>query len=220
MTGKQRIVIKGVKDGLVFVLDDRCGMDELLAELNDKLERSHHKLLTGPLVHVRVKLGSRRLTEADRERLVDAIRRRGNLIIQSIEADPDPAEQTAGAGSLHVISGVIRSGQTVEREGHLLLLGDVNPGGTVSCTGDIYIMGALRGTAHAGCRGNADAVIAAALMRPTQLRIADIISRPPEEWMSEDAQMEFAYLEDGRMRIDKISRLNRFRKDPIVFKGV
>jgi septum site-determining protein MinC len=171
-------------------------------------------------VHVRVKLGRRRITEADRERLVDAIRRRGNLIIQSIEAEPAPDEQPAGAGSLHVMSGVVRSGQTVEREGHLLLLGDVNPGGTVCCTGDIYIMGALRGTAHAGCRGNTDAVIAAALMRPTQLRIADCISRPPEEWMTDDAQMEFAYLEDGRMRIDKISRLNRFRQDPIVFKGV
>lgn len=220
MTGKQRIVIKGVKDGLVFLFDDRCGMDELLAELNDKLERSHHRLLTGPLVHVRLKLGSRRLTEEDRERLVDAIRRRGNLIIQSIEAEPDPEEQPAGAGRLHVMSGVIRSGQTVEREGHLLLLGDVNPGGTVCCTGDIYILGALRGTAHAGCRGNADAVIAASLMRPTQLRIADCISRPPEEWMTDDNRMEFAYLEDGRMRIDKISRLNRFRRDPIVFKGV
>jgi len=220
LTGKQRIVIKGVKDGLVFVLDDRCGMDELLEELNDKLDRSHHKLLTGPLVHVRVKLGSRRITEADRERLVDAIRRRGNLIIQSIESDPAPEDQAAGAGSLHVVSGVVRSGQTVERDGHLLLLGDVNPGGTVCCTGDIYIMGALRGVAHAGCRGNTGAVIAASLMRPTQLRIADCISRPPEEWMTDDAQMEFAYLEEGRMRIDKISRLNRFRQDPIVFKGV
>ena len=220
MTGKQRIVIKGVKDGLVFVLDDRCGMDELLEELNDKLDRSHHKLLTGPLVHVRVKLGSRRITEADRERLVDAIRRRGNLIIQSIESDPAPEDQAAGAGCLHVVSGVVRSGQTVERDGHLLLLGDVNPGGTVCCTGDIYIMGALRGVAHAGCRGNTGAVIAASLMRPTQLRIADCISRPPEEWMTDDAQMEFAYLEEGRMRIDKISRLNRFRQDPIVFKGV
>jgi len=220
LTGKQRIVIKGVKDGLVFVLDDRCGMDELLEELNDKLDRSHHKLLTGPLVHVRVKLGSRRITEADRERLVDAIRRRGNLIIQSIESDPAPEDQAAGAGCLHVVSGVVRSGQTVERDGHLLLLGDVNPGGTVCCTGDIYIMGALRGVAHAGCRGNTGAVIAASLMRPTQLRIADCISRPPEEWMTDDAQMEFAYLEEGRMRIDKISRLNRFRQDPIVFKGV
>jgi len=220
LTGKQRIVIKGVKDGLVFLLDDRCGMDELLEELNDKLERSQHKPLTGPLVHVRLKLGSRRISETDKERLVAAIRRRGNLIVQSIEADPDPADQPTGTGNLHVMSGVIRSGQTVEREGHLLLLGDVNPGGTVCCTGDIFIMGALRGTAHAGCRGNADAVIAASLMRPTQLRIADCISRPPEEWMTDDAQMEFAYLEDGRMRIDKISRLNRFRQDPIVFKGV
>lgn len=220
MTGKQRIVIKGVKDGLVFLLDDSCGMDELLDELNYKLEKSHHRLLTGPLVHVQLKLGKRRISEADKQRLIAAIRRPGNLIVKSIEAEPEPEESSAGTGRLHVMTGVVRSGQTVEHDGHLLLLGDVNPGGTVRCTGDIFIMGALRGTAHAGYAGRTDAVIAASLMQPTQLRIADCISRPPEEWLTDDARMEFAYLEDGRMRIDKISRLNRFRQEPIVFKGV
>jgi septum site-determining protein MinC len=57
-------------------------------------------------------------------------------------------------------------------------------------------------------------------MRPTQLRIADVISRPPEEWMTGDAAMEFAFLNEGRMQIDKLAQLFRIRHNPIMFKGV
>ena len=59
-------------------------------------------------------------------------------------------------------------------------------------------------------------VIAASYMRPTQLRIADVVSRPPDEWDISDAQMEFAYLVDGVMKIDRISQFCHVRPD-IVF---
>jgi septum site-determining protein MinC len=115
---------------------------------------------------------------------------------------------------------MIRSGQTLETEGHLLLLGDVNPGGTLRCTGDIYVMGALRGTAHAGCEGDENAIIAASLMKPMQLRIADVISRPPDEWASAEPWMEYAFLREGTMAIDKMASLGRHRKEVMQFKGV
>jgi septum site-determining protein MinC len=98
-------------------------------------------------------------------------------------------------------------------------MGDLNPGGSLLCTGDIYVLGALRGLAHAGVNGREDAVIAASLLRPTQLRIAEVISRPPDEWMTGDAAMEFAYLIESVMKIDKITQLHRLRKLPIVFKA-
>ena len=63
MTDKQHITIKGVKEGLVFLLDDQCEFSVLLEELKYKLEKSHQQLLTGPIVHVHVKLGARQLGE-------------------------------------------------------------------------------------------------------------------------------------------------------------
>ena len=221
MTDKQHITIKGVKEGLVFLLDDECEFELLLGELHYKLETSHQQLLTGPLVHVHVKLGSRQASEAQKEQLVAAIRKRGNLLVQSIETDPASlADAVPEKEPLKLMTGVIRSGQTVEHNGHLLLMGDLNPGGTIRCTGDIYVLGSLRGIAHAGTEGRAESIIAASLLRPTQLRIAEVISRPPDEWMTGDTLMEFAYLDEGQMNIDKISQLYRIRKDPIVFKGV
>lgn len=221
VTEKQHIMIKGVKEGLLFLLDDQCAFEALLDELKYKLEKTHQQLLTGPLVHVHVKLGSRQVTDEDKEQIRNIIRTQGNLMIQSIESDPSASssEEVQQPG-MQVLTSIVRSGQTVEHDGDLLLIGDVNPGGTLLCTGDIYVLGALRGIAHAGIAGREDVIIATSLMRPTQLRIADVVSRPPEEWVSGDAVMEFAFLNEGQMQIDKLAQLFRIRHNPIMFKGV
>ncbi|QHT62064.1 septum site-determining protein MinC [Paenibacillus lycopersici] len=219
MTEKQHITIKGVKDGLIFLLDDNCEFSTLLDELQYKLEKSHQQLLTGPIVHVQVKLGTRQVNEEEKERIKAAIRQQGNLLVQSVESEVKAEPKPEDGNNLKLITGIVRSGQTLEHDGSLLLLGDVNPGGTVLCTGDIFVLGALRGLAHAGCKGNKEAVIAASLLRPTQLRIDEIISRPPDEWMTGDAQMEYAFLSDGVMKIDKMTQLQRLRKLPVVFRA-
>jgi septum site-determining protein MinC len=209
---KHLVTIKGVKDGLVFVLDDTCTMTDLLGELKHKLEKTHHKILFGPLVHVQVKLGKRHILDVEKEQIQTIIKSKGNLIVKSIETDP-PELSPLPDLSIKVIHGIIRSGQTIRHEGKLMLMGDVNPGGIIESTGDIYIMGSLRGMAHAGIDGDQQAIIAASHLRPTQLRIADIISRPPDEWGIDEAFMEFAYIHNGIMEIDKISQLQKVRPD-------
>ena len=77
--------------------------------------------------------------------------------------------------------GTIRSGEYLESPGDLLILGDVNPGAVVRAEGNITIWGRLLGIAHAGCKGNAKAKIAALHLRPVQLRIANLIARGPQE---------------------------------------
>ncbi|CAM4129430.1 septum site-determining protein MinC [Paenibacillus alkaliterrae] len=221
MTERQHIMIKGVKEGLVFLLDDKCEFATLLDELQYKLEKTHQQLLTGPLVHVQVKLGTRQVSDDDKDRIKNVIRAQGNLMVQSVESDELPHDSRhEQKPNLRVLTSIIRSGQTCEHDGDILLIGDLNPGGTLLCTGDIYVLGALRGVAHAGIGGRTDVIIATSLMRPTQLRIADVISRPPEEWMTGDASMEFAFLSEGRMQIDKLTQLFRIRHNPIMFKGV
>ncbi|MFD2116475.1 septum site-determining protein MinC [Paenibacillus yanchengensis] len=218
MTEKQYIVIKGVKEGLLFLLDDECSYSELLHELEYKLQKTHSQLLSGPLIHVNVKLGKRLLSEQEKEHIRAIIRKQGNLIIQSIDSDLD--EMTTGGRKLQVVSMIVRSGQTIDFDGDLMLLGDVNPGGSIICTGNIYVMGALRGAAHAGSNGRTDVIIAASLMRPTQLKIADVFSKRLDEWATADAAMEFAYWSDGEMKIDKMTQLFRMQQQSILFRGV
>ena len=71
--------------------------------------------------------------------------------------------------------GSLRSGQRLESEGSLVILGDVNSGAEVMASDNIVILGALRGLAHAGAKGNKQAIIAAGLVDTVQIRIANIV---------------------------------------------
>ena len=71
--------------------------------------------------------------------------------------------------------GSLRSGQKLESEGSLVILGDVNSGAEVMASDNIVVLGALRGLAHAGAKGNKQAIIAAGLVDTVQIRIANIV---------------------------------------------
>lgn len=71
--------------------------------------------------------------------------------------------------------GSLRSGQKMESEGSLVILGDVNSGAEVMASDNIVVLGALRGLAHAGAKGNKQAIISAGLLDTVQIRIANVI---------------------------------------------
>lgn len=71
--------------------------------------------------------------------------------------------------------GSLRSGQKIETEGSLVVLGDVNSGAEVIASDNIIVLGALRGLAHAGAKGNKQAIVAAGLFDAVQIRIANVV---------------------------------------------
>ena len=82
--------------------------------------------------------------------------------------------------------GAVRSGQKLEFEGSIVIMGDVNDGAEVIAGDNIVILGALRGLAHAGAKGNVNAIIAASSIDAPQLRIANIIKEREKEEIQED----------------------------------
>lgn len=94
----------------------------------------------------------------------------------------------------------IRSGVEIRHAGTVVILGDVNPGGSIVADGDILIWGRLKGLAHAGAKGNRECRIMTLRMEPTQLRIADQVARPPETPPAE-YWPEVAYIGEGGIRI-------------------
>lgn len=71
--------------------------------------------------------------------------------------------------------GSLRSGQKLETEGSLVVLGDVNSGAEVVASDNIVVLGALRGLAHAGAKGNKQAIVSAGIFDAVQIRIANIV---------------------------------------------
>ena len=87
----------------------------------------------------------------------------------------------------------LRSGQKIEFEGSVVVLGDVNCGAEVIAGENIVILGTLRGLAHAGAKGNKEAIIAAASIESAQIRIADIVKEIEKESDSEEIA-KYAYV--------------------------
>jgi septum site-determining protein MinC len=99
----------------------------------------------------------------------------------------------------------LRAGQKLEYNGDILIIGDVNPGAEVVASGNIIVMGALRGLAWAGSLGDTNSVIVALKMEPQQLRIGNIFaSFEGEEERKSPGYPEKAYCVDNEIIIERL----------------
>ncbi len=110
-----------------------------------------------------------------------------------------------------ILAGRVRSGQNVTARKHLILLGDVNPGGEVIAGGDILIMGSLCGTAAAGQPNHEDAIVLALDFRPMQVQIAGVIETGFSS-ESSAGQAQFACIKEGSIKIEDYLKAGPFRR--------
>jgi septum site-determining protein MinC len=105
--------------------------------------------------------------------------------------------QDADLGVL--IRRTLRSGQAVQYPGHVVVIGDVNPGAEIIAGGDVVVWGKLRGIVHAGATGDDEAVVCALSLAPLQLRIGNHIARAPEGREDLPERPEMASVQDGEI---------------------
>jgi septum site-determining protein MinC len=113
------------------------------------------------------------------------------------EAHSAAGHESHGSNGL-LLKETVRSGRHIFHEGHLIVVGDVNPGAQLVAGGNVIVWGKLRGLVHAGALGDTGAVICALELIPTQLRIADQIAISPEERRLRPLP-EMAAIRDGRI---------------------
>ncbi|MFC4403973.1 septum site-determining protein MinC [Gracilibacillus xinjiangensis] len=221
MAANRCITIKGTRDGLTLFMDDTCTFDDLLKELESVLSMNYIAENEQP-IRIRVELGNRYISDQQESKLKDIFSNQQNFIVDQIVSNvilKQTALEWRDDTAIKLHNKIIRSGQVLKVVGDLLLIGDVNPGGKVIATGNIYVLGHLRGIAHAGSDGNMASVIAASFMSPSQLRIADTISRSPD-YENDGGMMECGFVDksSGQIVMDRISALARTRSDLSVFE--
>ena len=196
------ITIKGIRQGLLVTMEEEgwsAGLLALEARLNanpaffrgghvaldvgaQELNRSEIEETRALLAHHGVDLwavvSTNSITEAAAQEL--------GLVIDLGPSHPRGPEAVTEGGEQPFVEGLVvrrtlRSGQNLRHPGHVVVIGDVNPGAEVVAGGDIVVWGRVRGMVHAGALGNEGAVICALDLAPTQLRIAGHIARSPEE---------------------------------------
>ncbi|TAM77697.1 septum site-determining protein MinC [bacterium] len=160
----------------------------------------------GPLAKGAPKV--RRLSAAARSTQADFAGARADLARRRLRAVREPERVAEAqlcaveAGAETVLHrGTLRGGQAIRQRGSIVVLGDVNPGAELIATGDIVVVGALRGIAHAGAQGDTGACVFALDLSPTQLRIGPRIAVAPEGERRHIPAPELARVEDGRIVI-------------------
>jgi len=113
---------------------------------------------------------------------------------------PSPEVSTPTDGTRLVI-GPVRSGVILEHEGHLFIFGDVNPGAEVRATGNIVVLGRLRGTAHAAI-GQDVGFILALRLEPQQLRIGRRVTRAGDD-AAPPTDSEIAYIAGDAIVVER-----------------
>ncbi len=215
------ISFRATVNGLILIMRDEDDFDSIYEHVSRKLESSG-KFFKG--ASTTVKYRGKKLTKQQEQKIAMLISQKANMEIRSFEEDvsiPEPEPESIvksvkkpklklmffkglEEGMTRFYRGTVRSGQLISFEGNVVIIGDVNPGGEVIATGNVVVMGSLRGMVHAGADGNKEAIVVALSLQPTQLRIADVITRPPDT--KEDRQgliPELAFVKDELVYIDR-----------------
>ncbi len=191
--------LKGIKDG-IMVIASKAEFDDILSQTLEKLDEVNEFFLDGS---GRVVFYDLQTEDANKIKLEQEIRRMlGDDIKIEYTMGDEKEEQDNTSEKDKFYYGTLRSGQSIKSPGNLVVVGDVNPGAELVAAGNIVVMGILRGIVHAGCGGDREASVSAARMAPTQIRIADIITRPPDGEKMGEWFPEIAYIKDGNIYID------------------
>src|SRR5579875_59957 len=197
------IAIKGTRNGLLLTLEPETPFSELLNALAERLAEapaffrgaslsidtsqralrtSERTQLEALLAHYQMSMApasstaarpaaTRDLREMDSWTSgVAAQASRGNVVTSDLRESSDTL----------FLRRTVRSGQAIHHHSNVVVLGDVNPGAEIVAGNDIIIWGVLRGMVHAGYPDNEGAMVCALVLAPVQLRIAHLLSRPPE----------------------------------------
>lgn len=192
---KQAVIVKGNINkgtkGITVILDSELAFENLKIKVKEKFQELSDFLKESKMV---VCFEGRELSVKEQQILLDIITENSKIkVLYLLDADSQKEsmysekleqieqefalqEQKSEAESMFY-KGTLRSGQVVESESSVIIIGDVNPGGKVISGGNVIVLGALKGIACAGITGNRQAFVVAMEMKPMQIRIANIVAK-------------------------------------------
>ena len=193
------------KDQIVIKISEEAEQKQIISALSKKLPdlKKLYQEEKTPIMIVGKILKNKEIDEIQeliKEKIdvdieVDMPKERGlSSMTRTFTRQIDVSETTFHKGSL-------RSGQKLEIEGSLVILGDVNSGAEVVASDNIVVLGNLRGLAHAGAKGNKRAIIAAGRLDTVQIRISNIVKEIDRDEEPVHTQ-SYVYVEEDKIIIE------------------
>lgn len=219
VSSSSRVKFSGTDYGLLMRLEWETSFPQLLVEIEEHLQQSR-AFFNGAQVFLEV--GQRPVLQHDMEQLAVILERYDVTLQGVIAAPPSQTRRTPVVSSplpvldpntmLHVERRTVRSGEKIAAEGHVIVIGDVNPGAEVIAGSSIFVWGSLKGSAYAGVPDQTEAVIAALHLAPIQLRIAAYIARPPEAQSTTASVPQLARIDRNNIVVEAWDRGRAFQQ--------
>lgn len=216
---KKEVALKGTKEGYQLIIQASASFEEVESQTEELIGQLKKETKAGQEIELTIKTGNRLLNEEEKEILRAIIEERSTFSVKAIQSEVvgiDQALDWHKEASTTLELRTVRSGQIVEAEGDLLLVGGVHPGGTVRATGSIFIIGELKGVAHAGVSGKEASVVVADFRYNAQVRVADHVHVVDQEELEEGtpSSFEVVYLNDLHiLDIAAVDELKRLRPE-------
>ena len=222
------IAIKGTRNGLLLTLEPETPFSELLNALSDRLaeapgffrgaslalDTSRRMLRVSERIQLEDLLAHYHMSVTPLEKIAPMQRNGEPQAVQAVPTNDTASTITVTFSETSqvqrnpretddtlLIRRTIRSGQAIHHPSNIVILGDVNPGAEVVAGGDIIIWGVLRGMVHAGYPDDESACVCSLQLAPVQLRIAHMLSRPPEG-AGVQPNPEVATIRNGRIVVE------------------
>lgn len=187
------------KEGIMIRISEKAKHDETIECLNKKIPalKKLYKAEKTPII-VTGKILKNREIEEIKKIITDEIDVKVTFDspkVLGLHGIRKVFEKEIETSETKFYKGSLRSGQKVEFEGSIIILGDLNGGAEAIAGENIVVLGSLRGLAHAGAKGNKKAIIAANIIDCPQLRISNIVKEMEEDDL--DKEYNFAYIDDN-----------------------
>lgn len=210
------VVIKGNKYGIVVVMDKNATMDEIKSELVKKISDSAKFFNNASIA---ISFDGRELSAEEERQLIELISDNSTMNIVCVMDNNKEVEEKfknaveqkeqvkAAASEGEFYRGTLRSGQVVESNSSIVILGDVNPGAKVISGGNVVVLGSLKGNVYAGANGIPGAFVVALEMNPVQVRIGDIIARCGDKQKRfSKPETKIAYVDGENIYIEPLNK--------------
>ena len=192
-------------DEILIKIDDNASQEDIVQELNSKLVELK-KLYQDEKTPIRVT--GKVLKNIEIDEIKELIKKEIDVEIRfdspqtlGLHSITRSYKKDVGISETKFHKGSLRSGKRIEVEGSIVIIGDVNSGAEVVASDNIVVIGTLRGLAHAGAKGNKEAIIAASTLDAVQLRISNIVKEIDRE-EEEICEHSYIYVKDEKIEIE------------------
>lgn len=174
------IKISQTTNEIILNVNVIADIKEILEELNERLPKLKNFYQTSKIP---IRVTGRLFTDSEIEKVKRKINDEIDVKVKfddasdllGLHAIKKTFETETDISETKFVQYSLRSGQKEEYPGSIVICGDVNPGAEIVAGGNIMVLGALRGVAHAGATGNKMAIISANYIDVTQIRIANLV---------------------------------------------